>query len=231
VPEGKLGDWEKSNIELFRSAAPSVVAITVEKRGDPLRGVSGMQGAGSGFVWDKAGHIITNYHVIAGADIVQVQLHAGEPIKAKVVGGSPLYDIAVVQLVDVPDNLQPIAVGNSKTLQVGQATYAIGNPFGLSRTLTTGIISALERHLPTCGRARSSGSHSNRCIHQSRQFGRAATRQFGTTHRSEHGNLLRVWRVSRYRLCYPGGPCYSQCAADHRDGKSGAARHRHRGGR
>lgn len=122
VPEGKLGDWEKSNIELFRSAAPSVVAITVEKRGDPLRGVSGMQGAGSGFVWDKAGHIITNYHVIAGADIVQVQLHAGEPIKAKVVGGSPLYDIAVVQLVDVPDNLQPIAVGNSKTLQVGQAT-------------------------------------------------------------------------------------------------------------
>ena len=149
IPEGKLGDWEKSNIELFRSAAPSVVAITVEKRGDPLRGISGMQGAGSGFVWDKAGHIITNYHVIAGADIVQVQLHAGEPIKAKVVGGSPLYDIAVVQLVDVPDNLQPIAVGNSKTLQVGQATYAIGNPFGLSRTLTTGIISALERHLPT----------------------------------------------------------------------------------
>jgi 2-alkenal reductase len=149
VPEGKLGDWERSNIELFRSVAPSVAAITVEKFGNPLTGIQGGQGAGSGFVWDKVGHVITNYHVIAGADTVQVQLHAGEPIKAKVVGGSADYDIAVVKLIDVPANLQPIAVGNSKTLQVGQATYAIGNPFGLSRTLTTGIVSALERHLPT----------------------------------------------------------------------------------
>src|SRR4051812_18624188 len=76
-------------------------------------------------------------------------VQAGDPIKAKVVGGSEDYDIAVVKLVEVPANLQPIAVGSSKTLQVGQATYAIGNPFGLSRTLTTGIVSALERHLPT----------------------------------------------------------------------------------
>ena len=149
VPQGKLGDWERSNIELFRNVAHSVASISVEKRGDPLRGVAGVKGAGSGFVWDKAGHVITNYHVIAGADIVQVQLEAGEPIKAKVIGGSEDYDIAVVKLVDLPPNLQPIAVGNSKTLQVGQATYAIGNPFGLSRTLTTGIVSALERHLPT----------------------------------------------------------------------------------
>jgi 2-alkenal reductase len=149
VPEGKLGDWERSNIELFRSVGPSVAAITVEKLGNARLGVAGGRGAGSGFVWDKAGHVITNFHVIAGADVVQVQLHAGEPIEAKVVGGSEDYDIAVVKLVAVPPNLQPIAVGNSKTLQVGQATYAIGNPFGLSRTLTTGIISALERHLPT----------------------------------------------------------------------------------
>lgn len=149
VPEGKLGDWERSNIELFRTVAPSVAAITVEKLGNPRLGVEGARGAGSGFVWDKAGHVITNYHVIAGADVVQVQLHAGEPIKAKVVGGSEDYDIAVVQLAEVPANLQPIAVGSSKALQVGQATYAIGNPFGLSRTLTTGIVSALERHLPT----------------------------------------------------------------------------------
>jgi 2-alkenal reductase len=134
---------------LFRSVAPSVAAITVEKIGNPRLGVAGGRGAGSGFVWDKAGHVITNYHVIAGADVVQVQLQAGEPIKAKVVGGSEDYDIAVVQLAEVPANLQPIAVGNSKKLQVGQATYAIGNPFGLSRTLTTGIVSALERHLPT----------------------------------------------------------------------------------
>ncbi len=149
VPEGKLGDWERSNIELFRSVAPSVAAITVEKVGNPRLGVAGGRGAGSGFVWDRAGHVITNFHVIAGADVVLVQLHAGEPIKAKVVGGSEDYDIAVVKLVEVPANLQPIAVGNSKTLQVGQAAYAIGNPFGLSRTLTTGIVSALERHLPT----------------------------------------------------------------------------------
>jgi len=148
--EARLSDLEKSNIELFRTAAPSVASITTEQlRFNPLVGVVGARGAGSGFVWDKAGHVVTNYHVIEGATTVYVQLHAGDPIRARVVGAAQEYDIAVVKLSDPPANLTPIPVGASKPLQVGQATYAIGNPFGLSRTLTTGVVSALERHLPT----------------------------------------------------------------------------------
>jgi 2-alkenal reductase len=146
----KLSDWEKSNIELFRSAAPSVASITTEQmRMNPFTGPQVAQGAGSGFIWDAVGHVVTNHHVIEGASTVYVQLHAGDPIAARVVGGARQYDLAVVRLTDVPSGLRPLPVGTSKALQVGQATYAIGNPFGLQRTLTTGIVSALERHLPT----------------------------------------------------------------------------------
>ena len=149
--QGKLSDWEKSNIELFQAASPSVAYITTEQvRFNPFRGgASVAQGAGSGFIWDKAGHVVTNYHVIQGASTVFVQLHAGDAIPARVIGAAPDYDIAVVRLRNAPPDLQPLPIGTSKNLRVGQATYAIGNPFGLSRTLTTGIISAVERHLPT----------------------------------------------------------------------------------
>jgi 2-alkenal reductase len=147
---GKLSEWEKSNIDLFLQAAPSVVSITTEQlRVNPFMGAQVAEGAGSGFIWDTAGHVVTNFHVIEGANVVFVQLHAGNPVRARVVGGARQYDIAVVKLSDVPAGLRPLPVGSSKTLQVGQATYAIGNPFGLQRTLTTGIVSALERRLPT----------------------------------------------------------------------------------
>jgi len=150
TPEGKLSDWEKSNAELFRLTSPSVAYITTEaRRFNPFVGVQVAQGAGSGIVWDTEGRIVTNYHVIEGADTVYVQLDVGEPIAARVIGGAPDYDIAVVQLRERQKNLHPISVGSSSNLQVGQATYAIGNPFGLTRTLTTGIVSALERTLPT----------------------------------------------------------------------------------
>jgi 2-alkenal reductase len=147
---GKLSDWEKSNIELFLAAAPSVVSITTEQlRVNPFMGQEVAQGAGSGFVWDAAGDVVTNFHVVEGANIVYVQLNRGDPIRARVVGAAPQYDIAVVKLTDVPPGLRPLPIGSSKSVQVGQATYAIGNPFGLERTLTTGIVSALERRLPT----------------------------------------------------------------------------------
>jgi 2-alkenal reductase len=150
VPQGKLADWEKGNTDLFRAAAPSVAYITTEARQfNPFQGVQVAKGAGSGFVWDTDGHVVTNFHVIEGAQTVFVQLDTGDPIPARVVGGAPDYDIAVVRLREKPRQLRPLAVGSSKDLQVGQATYAIGNPFGLTRTLTTGIVSALERHLPT----------------------------------------------------------------------------------
>ena len=87
--EGKLSDWEKSNIELFQAASPSVVYITTERsRFSPMQGVGVAQGAGSGFIWDKAGHVVTNYHVIEGASTVYVQLYAGGPIPARVVGAA-----------------------------------------------------------------------------------------------------------------------------------------------
>jgi 2-alkenal reductase len=150
VPAGKLSDWEKSNIDLFEVAAASVAYITTEQvRFNPFRGTSVAQGAGSGFIWDQAGHVVTNFHVIEGANTVYVQLNAGDPLTARVVGGTREYDVAVVRLENPPRDLKPLPIGTSKNLSVGQATYAIGNPFGLSRTLTTGIVSAVERHLPT----------------------------------------------------------------------------------
>src|SRR5690349_15464656 len=95
---GKLSDWEKSNIQLFVAAAPSVVSITTEQlRVNPFMGTEVAQGAGSGFIWDASGHVVTNFHVIEGASTVYVQLQAGEPIRARVVGGARQYDIAVVK--------------------------------------------------------------------------------------------------------------------------------------
>ncbi len=150
TPAGKLSDWEKSTVELFRKASPSVAYITTEKlRYNFFTGPDVAQGTGSGFIWDKAGHVVTNFHVIAGADTVFIQLDSGDPMPARVVGGAADYDIAVVKFRNPPPGLQPLPLGTSQTLQVGQAAYAIGNPFGLSRTLTTGIVSALERRMPT----------------------------------------------------------------------------------
>jgi len=150
APRGNLSDQEKSVIELFENAAPSVAYIFTE--GPQRRGMMGgeaAQGAGSGFVWDKAGHVVTNFHVIQGAARINVQLDVGKPIAATLVGAAPEYDLAVVRVTDRPPELRPIPIGTSKELRIGQAVFAIGNPFGLSRTLTTGIVSALDRQLPT----------------------------------------------------------------------------------
>ncbi len=135
---------------LFEATAPSVAYITTERlERTGIFSAELAQGAGSGFVWDSAGHVVTNFHVIEGARGVTVQLDAGKPIAAKLVGVAPDYDLAVVKLATVPRDLKPIPLGSSRDLRVGQTVYAIGNPFGLSRTLTTGIVSALDRHLPT----------------------------------------------------------------------------------
>ena len=100
-------------------------------------------------MWDRVGHVVTNNHVVAGARSVAVRLDDGAAVRATVVGAAPDYDLAVVRLRDTRARLRPIPIGTSTDLKVGQAVFAIGNPFGLSRTLTTGIISALDRRLPT----------------------------------------------------------------------------------
>jgi 2-alkenal reductase len=102
-------------------------------------------------LWDGYGHVVTNFHVIQGAQSIQVRLDTGEAIRATYVGGSPDHDLAVIRLRSTPDSIRPIPVGTSTDLAVGQAVFAIGNPFGLARTLTTGVISALDRRLPTAG--------------------------------------------------------------------------------
>jgi S1-C subfamily serine protease len=103
------------------------------------------EGAGSGFVYDQAGHIITNYHVIEGAEELDVTLADGTMVPAQVVGADPYNDLAVIKIDVSPEKLHPVDLGSSTDLQVGQRTIAIGNPFGLKRTLTTGVISSLGR--------------------------------------------------------------------------------------
>ena len=143
TPRGSLTELEKSTVTLFKATAPSVVYIFT-KGNKNLGG-----GAGSGFIWDRAGHVVTNHHVVAGATSLAVRLDTGEVVNAKLVGSTPDYDLAVIRLVGTQSGREPIPLGMSSSLRVGQSVFAIGNPFGLSRTLTSGIISALNRRLPT----------------------------------------------------------------------------------
>jgi len=150
TPRGPLLADEKMVVDLFQSAAPSVAYITTERlQRSGFFNVEVAQGSGSGFVWDGNGHVVTNFHVVEGARAVLVQLDAGKQVPAEVVGFAPEYDLAVVRLKEVPRGLKPIPVGTSADLKIGQSVYAIGNPFGLQRTLTRGIVSALDRDLPT----------------------------------------------------------------------------------
>jgi 2-alkenal reductase len=107
--------------------------------------------SGTGFVWDQAGHVVTNDHVVAGTDALAVRLATGEAVRAQIVGTAPNYDLDVIRLTGVQKLPPPIAVGSASNLTVGQSAFAIGNPFGLDQSLTTGIISALKRRLPTSG--------------------------------------------------------------------------------
>jgi S1-C subfamily serine protease len=157
LPRGPLDPDEQATVSLFKSTAPSVVFIntrTVRERMITPWGARPEhvdQGAGSGFVWDDQGHIVTNYHVVAdalrGQGEVQVNFASGQSFDAQIVNIAPDQDIAVLKLVgDVPaELLRPIPVGTSHDLQVGQRVIAIGNPFGLDQTLTTGVVSALGR--------------------------------------------------------------------------------------
>lgn len=141
---------ELETIRLFESSAPSVAFITTSnlRRNWYTRDVTEIpSGTGSGFVWSKDGHIITNYHVIQGADKARVTLADRTSWEATLVGSAPEKDLAVLK-IDAPTNaLIPIKLGTSDRLLVGQWVYAIGNPFGLDQTLTTGVISALGREI------------------------------------------------------------------------------------
>ncbi|MFZ4808151.1 MAG: S1C family serine protease [Hyphomicrobiaceae bacterium] len=148
APRPDLAPAERGAADIYRAVSPSVAYIFSRRGGENVEGASG---AGSGFVWDRAGRVVTNNHVVEGTTEVGVVLGEGSAIPARIVGRAPWVDLAVLELSTVPVDLVPIAIGRSGALVVGQTVLAIGNPFGLQRTLTQGIISALDRRLPTPG--------------------------------------------------------------------------------
>ena len=152
TPRADLAASEQATVRLFKEVSPSVVHVFA--RGTPSTSMfsdeqSSVVQSGSGIVWDVAGHVITNNHVISGTAQIGVRLTSGEFVAARVVGAAPNYDLAVLQLERPRSALHPIGVGRSADLQVGQSTFAIGNPYGLDQTLTSGIVSALGRRLPS----------------------------------------------------------------------------------
>lgn len=146
---GELGADEKATIEVFKSVSPSVVFIinTAFRRDFFMQGHEVPQGSGSGFVWDHDGHIVTNFHVVLDAASISVTLFDQSVWEGTVTGADADYDLAVVRIGAPASVLQPVSIGTSSELQVGQKVLAIGNPFGLDTTLTTGVISALGRNI------------------------------------------------------------------------------------
>jgi S1-C subfamily serine protease len=155
APRGVFLPEEQTAIRIFDEAKPSVAYITtlVYRRDMFTFNVFEIpQGTGSGFIWDEAGHVVTNFHVIYQTENVQVTLSDQSKWKAKIVGTAPDYDLAVLRIDAPKEKLRPILIGTSSDLRVGQSVYAIGNPFGLDQTLTTGVISALGREIESMTR-------------------------------------------------------------------------------
>ncbi len=147
---GQLADAERSTIEIFEKVSPSVVQVAAQRASSNLVAEDeGRAASGTGFVWDAAGHIVTNNHVVENSSALAVRFASGEVVKAEIVGVAPNYDIAVIRAQGARQLPPPLAIGTSADLKVGQAAFAIGNPFGLDQSLSSGIISALKRRLPT----------------------------------------------------------------------------------
>src|SRR5580698_3753675 len=150
---GARTEDERNTSSVFRAVAPSTVFVTqtrivVDFLGDEQEVAAG---SGSGIVWDEVGHIVTNYHVVQGARALRVTFQNQKTFDARVVGVEPRKDIAVLKVDVPPELLKPVTVGQHANLDVGQKAIAIGNPFGLDHTLTTGVISALGRQVHGIG--------------------------------------------------------------------------------
>jgi S1-C subfamily serine protease len=151
-------DDEQNNIQVFEQASPSVVYITssrlVRRSFFTLNPEEIPQGSGSGFVWDKDGYVVTNFHVIQNASRLNVTLQSGNTHEAEVVGVAPDQDLAVLRIDAPGEELQPVKLGDSTQLAVGRKVIAIGNPFGLDTTMTVGVVSALGREINSVTRRR-----------------------------------------------------------------------------
>ena len=160
APRGEFAPDEQATIDLFEKSSPSVVHIRTSRLARNRFSMSAMEyplGSGSGYVWDERGFIVTNAHVLANATRARVTLADGTESDAKLVGEAHEYDIAVLQIEVPGEKLPALRIGASKDLRVGQKVFAIGNPFGLDHTLTTGIISALGREIAGADRVRLKG--------------------------------------------------------------------------
>jgi len=145
-----LTPGEQATISVFKKATRSVVYITnnaIRRDLWSLNTFEVPQGSGTGFIWDTQGHIVTNFHVVYRADAIQIVLDDQSSYDAKIVGVDPDHDLAVLKVQAPKHKLIPVVIGNSQNLQVGQQVLAIGNPFGLDHTLTTGVVSALGRSI------------------------------------------------------------------------------------
>ncbi|MDE5453213.1 trypsin-like serine protease [Bradyrhizobium sp. CSA112] len=151
---GPLSEGERANIELFERVSPSVVQVAARSAAaspfaEDEGAEAGAAASGTGFVWDNNGHLVTNNHVVQNGREVAVRFASGAVAQAEVVGVAPNYDLAVLRIRNTRQLPSPVALGSSSELKVGQSAFAIGNPFGLDQSLTSGIISALKRRLPT----------------------------------------------------------------------------------
>src|SRR3982074_3794951 len=141
----------RAQIEICEKGAPPVGRVVpAQSTANPLgEETEGGVASGTGFVWDKGGHVVTNNHVVQYANEVAIRFASGEVTRAEIVGKAPNYDLAVLRIRSARELPPPVAVGSSSDLKVGQFAFAIGNPFGLDQSMSSGIISALKRRLPT----------------------------------------------------------------------------------
>jgi S1-C subfamily serine protease len=144
-----MAEDEQATIRLFKQSSASVVYITTSEVGRDfnMNVLEIPHGSGSGFIWDEKGHVVTNFHVVQGGNRFRVTLADQTTVNAVIIGGDPSKDVAVLQIDVPPRGLTPLLVGSSAKLEVGQKVFAIGNPFGLDQTLTTGVISGVGRQI------------------------------------------------------------------------------------
>ena len=154
TPRGDLAADEATTIELFKASSRSVVFVSTSRLATDrfrLNVFERQQGTGTGFIWDNEGHVVTNHHVIMQGGIFRVMTADQRTYTAELVGSSASHDLAVLKVPELAESFGELPLGSSEDLEVGQKVFAIGNPFGLDQTLTTGIISGLGREIPVQG--------------------------------------------------------------------------------
>ena len=212
-------DDEANTTEVFQLASPAVVFVTSTelRRQRFTRNVMEIpRGAGSGFIWNAdSGLVVTNYHVVAGADRLTITLEDEQAFQAEVVGLAPERDLAVLRMMDPPDNLTELPVGDSSELSVGRKVMAIGNPFGLDTTLTVGVVSALDREIQSPSNRTIRGVIQTDAAINPGNSGGPLLNSSRATDRRQYRHLFTQWRQCGYRVRYSGEHRHrSRAAAD-----------------